>query len=128
MKIKLLTLLTLLSSLVGYLEWGADQGGLLIQLEMEILVKLANDPLSAAHPMTLLPLFGQVLLLITLVSSRPRKFLVYSGIGSIGILMLFIFIIGIIGPHWLILGSSLPFLLISTLTVKELRKATGKQL
>jgi hypothetical protein len=121
MNIKYLNLGLLLSSLIGYLEWG-ENSAFLFETEAEILVKMFSDPLSILHPFVLLPFFGQILLIITLFQKKPSKVLTYIGIGCIGLLLLLMFLIGVMELHLKILGSTLPFLILSVLTILTFRK------
>lgn len=109
-RIRLILLLLLLSSFLGYLEWGGSNSTWLATAALEVLQKLFSDPLAAVHPLTLLPLFGQLLLLINLLLPRPRKALSYAGIACIGILMLIILFIGIFATNLQMTLSTLPFL------------------
>lgn len=81
MKSRLLNLGLLLSSLVGYLEWGTDQKMFLIQGEFYVISKLFTDPTSVLYPLTLLPLAGQLILLYTLIQKQPNKIVTLIGIG-----------------------------------------------
>ncbi|GAB4210166.1 MAG: hypothetical protein Fur0023_22490 [Bacteroidia bacterium] len=121
MKGKLLNILLVVASLIGYLEWGKDNKSFLIEAEFELLKKMFTDPISAVHPFTLIPLLGQILLLITLFQNAPSRKLTYLGISSIGLLLVFMFFIGIIGLNLKILASTLPFIVISILTIKYQR-------
>jgi hypothetical protein len=71
---KTLNLLLVLTSLLGYLEWGTGNKMFLFQGELLIITKLFSNPESVIHPFILLPLFGQVLLIITLFQKQPGKF------------------------------------------------------
>jgi len=122
MKGKILTSLLIVSSLFGYLEWGQNNHMLLFQAEAEIITKLFTDPLSALHPFTVLPLLGQVLLLITLFQKRQSKILTYIGIGGIGILLALMFLIGCMELNFKILFSTIPFLVLAFLTIRYHRK------
>lgn len=121
-KTKVLNILLIITSLFGYLEWGIDNKSFLFEAEYEVLSKLFTDPESAAHPFTLFPLSGQILLLITLFQKQPGKMLTYAGIACLGILLGFMFFIGITGPHFKILISTLPFLITVIYTILHLRK------
>ena len=122
MKSKILNLGLVLSSLIGYLEWGGDNSMFLIEGEIDVLVKLFTNPLSVLHPFTLLPLTGQILLLISLFQERPGKRLTYIGIGCIAILLVFMFAIGIMSTNFKILLSTVPFLVLAVLTILHQRK------
>ena len=121
---KLMILGLLVTSMLGYLEWGGNHKMFLFQVESELLVKLFHDPLTVLHPFTILPLLGQVLLAIALF--RRQKWLILGGIASIGVLMLLILTIGILGLNWKSGLSSLPFLTLSGVVLWQiLRKKSA---
>lgn len=123
MKVKILNLLIIVASLFGYLEWGSNNNSsFLYEGEFEVLHKLFTDPGAAIHPLTLIPLLGQVLLLITLFQSRPSKYLTYAGIACLGCLLCLMTFIGIIDMDFKILLSTLPFLICAVLVIREFRK------
>lgn len=122
MKTKVFIALCFLTSLIGYLEWGSDQSMFLFQSEWDILQKLFTDPKSVVHPFILLPLFGQVLLLLSLFQKKPHRLMVYLGLAGIGILLLFMFVIALISFNLKITLSTLPFLVFSFLTIKSFKK------
>src|SRR5688572_30908389 len=103
MKSKLLNILLIISSLVGYLEWGGGNHTFLFEAESEIFTKLFADPRSVAHPLIVLPLIGQVILLVTLFQRVPGKMLTYMGIGCLAILFLLMFAIGLMSLNYKIL-------------------------
>lgn len=119
---KALNLALIATSLVAYLEWGGNNSMFLFQGEWDILRKLFTDPMSVAHPFTVLPMLGQVLLLSTLFQKQPSKILTWIGILGMGILLLFIFIIGLMGLNLKITMSVVPFLIIAIISILNLRK------
>jgi len=122
MKKKILNLLLIVTSLFGYLEWGKNSSLFLLMAEWEILKKIFTDPLSVLHPLVVLPLIGQILLLVTLFQKEPGKKLTYIGFASIAILFLLMLFIGVIDFNIKILASTLPFLSIGVYTIFEHRK------
>lgn len=118
MKGKLLNLGLIFTSLLGYLEWGESNLVFMISTELEILSKLFTDPASVLHPFVLLPLFGQALLVVTLFQKSPGRGLTYTGLLRVGFLLLFMFLIGVIGLNFKIIFSTLLFLFLSVVTVR----------
>ena len=118
---RLLNFLLILTSLFGYLEWGADNRMFLFQMEYEILTKLFSNPDSVMHPFVVLPLLGQLILMVTLFQRTPGKILTFIGMGCIGLLLGFMFVIGIIGMSIKIFLSTVPFMVTATLVVMSLR-------
>ena len=122
MKRKILNGLAVLTSLVGYLEWGGGNSSFLFQAEWEVLGKFVNDPVAAAHPFTLLPLLGQVLLLVTLFQREPNRWLTYIGIACLSLLLVFMFLIGLLSLNFKILLSTIPFIVTAVLAIIEARR------
>lgn len=127
MKQKWLNIGLILTSLLGYLEWGGGNSIFLAQAEWEIIYKLMTDPKSLIHPFVLLPLIGQLLLFLTLFQKVPSKWLTYIGIAGIGVLLLFMFLIGLLGLNWKVLLSCIPFLFLSVMTINNYRKKQKNQ-
>ena len=121
MKIRILIILLIVTSLFGYLEWGTGNHTFLFKTEWEVLSKLFTDPKSVAHPFIFIPLFGQLLLLITLFQKTQRKKWIYAGMACIALLLLFILLDGIMGKNLKIIASTLPFLLTCLYVVKYLK-------
>jgi hypothetical protein len=112
MKVKILHILLILSSLIGYLEWGGGNASFLIEAEMLIFSKLVTDPISVLHPFILIPLLGQLLLVITLFQRSPNRILSFTAIGMIAVIMLMILFIGVVSTNWKIFLSSVPFVVL----------------
>lgn len=123
-KTKMLNLALILSSFIGYLQWGNGRHMFLIEGEMDIFQRLFSDPMSVLHPFIQLPMVGQILLAITLFQKKPARWLSFLGMGLLSLLMLLVFLIGCMslgkGP-WELL-SALPFLVVAVLTILHHRK------
>ncbi len=124
MKAKILNFLLILTSLLGYLEWGGNSHMFLFQAEAEIFPKFLTDPLSVIHPFILLPLTGQLLLLMTLFQKKTGKLMTFIGIGCLGILLGFMFIIGLISLNILIIFSTIPYLTVAIFTIRHYKRRT----
>ncbi|OYU83439.1 MAG: hypothetical protein CFE24_11385 [Flavobacterium sp. BFFFF2] len=114
---KLLAFL-LISSCLGYLEWG-DQHQFLAEMEWEVLTKAWDDPISALHPFTIIPLVGQLLLFWALFQRKSHYPLQYVAIASLFLLLGFMSFIGFMSLNMRVLVSTFPFLLGVGLYVKH---------
>jgi hypothetical protein len=123
-KLKQLNILLIITSLLGYLEWGNNQHSFLFEAEMEVLSKLFSEPLSVLHPLTILPMLGQLLLLITLFLKKPSKLLNYTGIICLSLLLVMVLLTGLVSLNYKIICSTLPFFVTVFYTVKLLRKTS----
>jgi cobalamin biosynthesis protein CobD/CbiB len=122
MKVKYLNLSLILTSLLGYLQWGGNNHMFLFEAEWELLKKAIEEPASLLHPFTVLPFLGQVLLFITLFQKQPDKRLTLFGIALLGFLIGFMFLIGIMTLNFRILFPTLPFLCFAFLAIRESRE------
>lgn len=111
MKGKILNLLVILTSLIGFLQWGKGNSMFLFQAEAEVLSKLFVSPMDVIHPLIMLPLLGQILLILTLFQKEPNKFLTLSGVCALGLLLGLMLFIGLIDLNIKILASTIPFLI-----------------
>ncbi|MCC7521736.1 MAG: hypothetical protein IT220_08900 [Flavobacteriaceae bacterium] len=122
MKSKIINLLLIITSLLGYLEWGGGSHIFLFAGEIEIIQKLFTNPTSVIHPFTLIPLMGQILLLITLFQKTPSKILTYISIAGLSLLLGFMFIVGLMSMNIKIIISTIPFIVVSILAIRHYRK------
>ena len=120
-KLRLLTGLTLLSSFFGYLQWGQGRSAFLFQAEWTVLSMLFTHPMEAAHPFTLLPLAGQALLAAALFRKTPNRWLLYAGIGGIGLLLLVMLLVGVLARNPRIVLSTIPFVALAGVTLRMAR-------
>ncbi|MEZ5041890.1 MAG: hypothetical protein R2828_18485 [Saprospiraceae bacterium] len=122
MRSKILNSLLIITSLLGYLEWSGNNHSFLFQAEAQIFSKLFTDPTSVLHPFTILPMLGQVILVVTLFQKTPSKTLTYIGIGSLGILLGLMFVIGLMSLNYKVLISTIPFIVVSIIAIRHQRK------
>lgn len=118
MRAKILNTLLLLTSLIGYLEWGGNNHLFIAEAEREIILKLYTETNSVIHPLILLPISGQLLLLFTLIQKKTNRMLSFIGITALGCLLYFMLFVGIISLNYKIIISTLPFFLLSIYSVK----------
>lgn len=122
MKSKILNFLLIIFSLIGYLEWSGNQHIFLFEAEIEIFSKLFTSPKSVIHPFIVLPIISQFLLLFTLFQKTTSKKLTYISIFGLGILLGFMLFIGIISLNYKIALSTIPFIVVSIVTMLHHRK------
>jgi hypothetical protein len=115
---KRLNLLLILSSLIGYLEWAGGNHGFLIQMEYGLLFGDQQHAENFAHPIIMLPLAGQFILIYTLFQKTPSRFLSIVGLACLSVLMLLLTFIAIADTNWRIGISVLPFLIIGALVIR----------
>lgn len=118
---KLLNVCLLLTSLIGYLQWGKDNHTFLFQVEAGLMT--GNTSMKdMLHPFILVPMLGQLLLLITLFQKIPGNALTIAALACLGIIMLFLFLIGLLSMNFFITLSTLPFIITGVLVVTGFRK------
>ncbi|WP_353151370.1 hypothetical protein [Flavobacterium sp.] len=126
MKSKILNFLLIVFSLFGYLEWSGNQHIFLLEAEIEIFSKLFINPKSVIHPFIILPIIAQFLLLFTLSQKTPSKKLTYISIFGLGLLLGFMLFVGLVSLNYKIVISTIPFVLLSILTILHHRKQKVK--
>ena len=122
MKRRVLNGCLIITSLLGYLEWGGGNSIFLWQGEIDVLSRLVREPGSAAHPFTIAPLLGQLILVITLFQRKPSRVLTLIGLGCLSLLLVFMFIIGLISLNYKILLSTIPFIVAALLIILEIKR------
>jgi hypothetical protein len=121
---RMLNIALLLTSLTGYLEWGKGMHSFLFQVEYDLLFGAAGNSDSFAHPFVLLPLIGQLMLLASVFQKTPGRFLTYAGLACLSLIMVFIFLIGIMGMNWKIALSAVPFIIVGILVLRRTRRGS----
>lgn len=121
---RLLNIGLFLSFLIGYLEWGKENHTFIFQAEYELFSKIFDSPITFLHPFILIPLCGQILLLYIIFSNSLNGRLTLIALTSLGIFMLFLLFIGLISQNFKITISTLPFLIIAAIVIKNNWKGT----
>lgn len=122
-RLKILNIFLLITSLLGYMEWGGNNNALLFQAEAQIFIQGFQDISSIAHPLIILPILGQILLLICILRKQPLQWLNIAGIISIALLLELLLFISIISFNYKMLLSVLPFNVLAILIVLEYKKS-----
>lgn len=122
MRIKALLILIILASLLGYMEWGQNNTAFIFEAEFQIIKGLFTDITSVIHPLTIIPLIGQLVLLFALFRKSPSKSLIYVGVFAIGILYILLLLVGLIAMRFSTILSTLPFFTILILLIKQIRQ------
>jgi hypothetical protein len=116
---KILNTLLLLASLIGYLEWSGNNHLFIFEAEREIILKLFTDANSVIHPLIIIPIGGQILLVLTLFQKKANKIMTHLSIAMLGCLLYFMLFIGLMSFNYKIIISTLPFLFISIAIVRR---------
>lgn len=125
MKNSQLKILLLISTFIGYLEWGTDQSSFIVQSEWEVLKKVPEDPLSLLHPFILLPVAGQLLLLFDIIKKNKGKKLSVIAIVLMSLLYLMILFIGLLDMNFKKILSALPFFILSFVIIRSKKTKTS---
>lgn len=125
-KRKIMAALLLLSSFFGYLAWSGQKGMFIFEMEKQILWGLFDSPSDYIHPFILLPLFGQICIMTYIIHPKPKSLWLWLGLAGIGLLMFFLFFIGLIGQQWKIWLGAAPFVTFSILTMYYFNKTKIK--
>lgn len=119
---RIISLFIILSSLFPYLSWGkGSNNAFLFEIEWQILSRINTDAAALLHPMVLIPITGQLVILIFGVI-YPKIPLVYLGILCLFMLIGFVMFIGFFSQNFQIILSCIPFHLTSVLYILLIKK------
>jgi len=98
-----------LFSFIGYLEWGKESE-FIAEIEYDLLLKMGDTPEAFLHPFILLPLLGQIVLLLSFLATKPKFWVVLLASTGIALLFLMLLFIGLLDWNPKITLFTLPFL------------------
>ena len=107
---------------IGFMQWGGGNSGFVFEAEYEIFSKQNNWFDTLTHPIILAGLIGQLALLYAAFAKKPNKIVQLVGIVSLGIVMFFIFLAGLLSFNLKILASAIPFIGLSFLYFTRYQK------
>jgi hypothetical protein len=119
---KIFNFLLIFTSLFGYTEWGSNHHAFIFEMEKELLVHFISEMGAFSHPLILIPLIGQLLLILTLFHKEPNKKLTFIGLGCLSLIILMFLFAGILSTNFKIIGSTIPFFVVAIITVRSYRK------
>ncbi|MBK7854301.1 MAG: hypothetical protein IPJ79_04805 [Bacteroidetes bacterium] len=105
----------LLSPLFCYLEWGSNQSSFLFEVEYNLLFNNKDFAGTFTHPAILVPLLGQLLLLIAVFYKNHSYKIIVVGIVLIALLVLLVLVAGLLSKNIKIVLSTLPFISLATI-------------
>lgn len=123
---RFLNALLILAFLIVYLEWGKNNSVFLFQVEYDILFSGTGKWKSFIHPLIFAPFVGQLLLLFTLFQKNPKSRLSTIAILLMGLLVFFIFAIGLFTKNGKIIVFSLPYVLLTIIYFYKFRSRASQ--
>jgi len=123
---RLLNISLLLTSLIGYLEWGGNNHAFLFQVECDLIFSSKHDSNTFLHPFILVPLCGQLMILYSIFQKTPGKIVSLVGLICLSIIMLFLFFIGLLGLNIKTIMSAIPFIITGILIIRYNRQRSSK--
>lgn len=115
---RFLAVVVVVSGLFSYLEWGAAQHAFLFEVEYDLLFGTNRTPDNFSHPLVMLPIAGQILLLVTAFLKESNRWLLVTGILLQALLLGMVLLAGVLSLNLRICGSVLPFFVTSFLLLR----------
>jgi hypothetical protein len=107
---RLILIALLITPLFAYLEWGGNKSSAFLwQAEYALLFQGDNLIHSFTHPIVLMPMLGQILIIWAILQNKPPRKLVFIGILLQSVLLLFILLVGFLAFNYKIILSTIPF-------------------
>jgi len=120
--LRLVNIGLLLAFSICYLEWGGGNSSFIFQAEYELFKKTDNLLSSLTHPLILAGLAGQILLLYSIFSKKPKKMLNTIGILILSPVVLLAFLAGALSLNFKMIAASLPFIILAVVYFLKYRK------
>lgn len=124
---KVLNICLLLTSLVGYMEWGGGNHAFIFKLEFDLIFGSTHHSGSFLHPFVLIPLIGQLMLIWSVVQKIPGKVITFTGLICISLIMLMLLLIGIMTINIRMILSVMPFVITGVLVIWSMRKRSAQR-
>ena len=119
---RLINIGLLLSFSICYLEWGGGNSSFLFQVEYVLFTKQADFLATITHPIIMFGLIGQLLLIISLIMSTPKKIINHIGVLMLSAIVLLVLVAGLLSFNIRIVASTLPFISLSVMYVIYYRR------
>ncbi|MBN8642712.1 MAG: hypothetical protein J0L86_12940 [Flavobacteriales bacterium] len=100
----------LITFLFCYLEWPPNNSTFIFQGEYEIFTNTKNWVSNFTHPLILLGLIAQLILIYGVINRRINIKLNHLGVIILTPIVLLFFVVGLLSFNFKIMGSTLPFL------------------
>ncbi|MGX7668484.1 hypothetical protein [Flavobacterium pedocola] len=116
----------LITSLFGYMEWGANNDSFLFEAQYEILFGHHNFIESITHPIILFSISGQLLILHCAIKNNSSKKTNIAGLILLSLIMLLIILGGSLSSNTKMILSTVPFLFFAALLIIAIKKERPK--
>ncbi len=100
----------LITFLFCYLEWPPNNSTFILQGEYEIFTNTKNWVSNFTHPLILLGLIAQLILIYAVINPKINAKLNHLGVLVLTPIVLLFFVVGLLSSNIKIMGSTLPFL------------------
>lgn len=100
----------LITFLFCYLEWPPNNSTFIFQGEYEIFTNTKNWVSNFTHPLILLGLIAQLILIYAFINPKANTKLNHLGVIILTPIVLLFFVVGLLSFNFKIMGSTLPFL------------------
>lgn len=119
---RLINLALLIAFQFCYLEWPPNNSMFIYEGEAKIFSMTDKWMDNFTHPVILLGLLAQILVLLGAMILNFNKRLNSLGVVLLGILVLLFFVVGLMSSNYKIVGSTLPYLVLEIYYFMTLRK------
>ncbi|MBL7817145.1 MAG: hypothetical protein JNL70_19130 [Saprospiraceae bacterium] len=117
----------IIAFLIGYMEWGGGNSAFVFEAMSEILFKKKNLLETITHPIILAGLLGLLTLLYSAFAKKPHRIAQVVGIVSLGIVIFFIFLAGLLSLNVKSLASVMPYFILCFIYFTRFHKSFFKE-
>lgn len=103
----------LLSTLVPYLSWGLSEGSTIAEIEWDLIQSIWYDTSILMNPYISVPMIGQFLLFISLITNKFDRILLILGVTCISFLFVILLVFGAMTLNIYLLLSLVPYFVLT---------------
>lgn len=109
---RLINLGLLISFLFCYLEWPPNNAAFIFQGEYEVFSNTKNWVSNFTHPLILLGLLAQLILIYAVINPKINRKMNHLGVAVLTPIVLLFFVVGFLSLNTKVIVSTLPFLVL----------------
>ncbi|MBL7885399.1 MAG: hypothetical protein JNJ52_01510 [Flavobacterium sp.] len=119
---RMINLALLVAFSICYLEWPPHNSMFVFQGEYEIFTNTKNWVSNFTHPLILLGLTAQLILIYAVINPKINAKLNHLGVIILTPIVLLFFVVGLLSTNYKIMASTAPFLALVVLYIKNFRR------
>jgi hypothetical protein len=123
---QVINLALLIAFSICYLEWPPNNSMFIFQGEYVIFSSAKSWVSNFTHPLILLGLIAQLILIYAVINPKINSKLNHLGVIILTPIVLLFFVVGIVSINYKIMASTLPFLVLVVLYIRTFKRKVSQ--